>query len=285
MKKFALLALVAILAAACGNPDKPSTSAAATMTTAPALTAPALKSKPEYREKAKRAIASYEVSPELDQIPDFGRDESVGWQEVVGMSLAYFVSEPQTYNEKKGLVNSEYGDIPEVQRRARNRTRQVMVAYGIFQLGNNPVRMDWLKRAVTLLWASASRETAYRLTVPSIKKALALMPREDREDYLRILRHTSRYMATFDFAREEQYLTNLEAGGCTAEAWQKKHFKLPYWFVGSRGNCKVLFTTYGPDGKENPYRKAEAFVYRRVEEGWDIHDMKQVLDRLIADLS
>lgn len=239
---------------------------------------------PYYAKRAKEAIAAYHVSPDLDKLEAKNPRDQSGLQEVVGMSLTYFVSEPGTYNEDEALENSEYGDIPEVRRRARDHVREVMVAYGIFQTGNNPVRQSYLKHAVTLLWQERLRETAYRLTVPSIREALVTMPRKDRDDYLGILRHTSAYMATFNLARETEYLTYLKGSACQVD---EKYRKEAYQnrTLGIISKCDEFFTIFGPDGKRNPYRKTEAFVYRRVAEGWKLAEMKRVLDRLIADLS
>ncbi|OHA91354.1 MAG: hypothetical protein A2758_02755 [Candidatus Zambryskibacteria bacterium RIFCSPHIGHO2_01_FULL_49_18] len=287
MRTCVILALIAFLFTACGEEVRPIEAKKSEPTSAPV--APEQAPEPYYSKEAKEAIATYHISPELDKIPNI-RSWRIkgGWREVVSISLYYFVSEPQTYNEKEELNDSEYGDIPEVRRRARNHTRRVMIAYGIFQTGNNPIRQEYLTRAVTFLWKNDSREMAYRLTVPSIKRALAAMPRQDRNDYLRILRHTSTYMATFDLKREVQYLTSLRDENCTSAEWQKKYYSnLPKWVEPGKGyyGCEHLFTILGPDGKSNPYRKAETFVYRRVAQGWKLAEMKQVLDRLIADLS
>ena len=214
------------------------------------------------KKEAAEAKSLYGSATKLDQMEgaeDTTKKLGVSLSDALAISLKYAAYEAQEYGVDFWIRDNEYKDIPEVRRRARNHTREAMVAYGIFQTGNNPLdQHEVAKIAKHLFVTPMLREAAYKASLPSIKRALNAMPSADRQDYLGVLRHTSEYMATFNLNREDEWLTTEGA---------------------------EAFTLFGPGRKPTPYRKAEAFVYRRVKEGWKLAEMKQVLDRLIADLS
>jgi hypothetical protein len=117
------------------------------------------------------------------------------------------------------------------------------------------------------------------------------MPLDDRQTYLDILQHADAYLTSFDQKSESAYLTSLEESrsGCRTDGWQRLHYRLPKWFaeqVGVGEPCSVLFAQFDTYGMENPYRKAETFLYRRiVNDHWRKGDVRDVLRRVIADLA
>ncbi len=305
MKKLAVLIVLTSLFAACGGQEPRAGQPPAQQS----VETPKQRAERETKEleenyrrerierikrQAYEAQHLYGAADELDRIPYASATEKtfgVRLSDALAVTLSYVVSEPRTYDEDFWIGReSEYRDIPEVRQRARNHTREVMVAYGLLQLGNNPLPGLEFETIVRYFYENeAQRELVYKLALPSIKKAFRSMLDEDRADYLRILRHTSAYMTKFNWKRETDYLLSLKRDGreCYSDEWGKKYYQLPSFMTTQDSYpCEILFTEYGPDGTENPYRKAEAFVFRRVAfDGWNLTEMKRILDRLIADLS
>lgn len=304
-----LMFVLALTTIACGNssPEAQSQTATQPATVSEPAPAPADVKTPEQTQReqdaerrakwqaeqkaeAAKGVVEYEVPEGLNELYT-DPNATLTFHETVAKALMKFVDVPKTYDETEDLKHyslREYSDIPEVQRRARDKTRSIMAVYGIV---NNEVVPSELEKPLQAIFTnSTSREVAYKLATPSIKRALVSLPERDRNDYVGILRHASAYLGSFNLAAETMYLASL-AGDCKSNEWQQKYYPLPEWWKnanegsGEYFNCAYLFTNHGPNGKRNPYRKVEAFLYRRAMNGWDVTAMKFMLDRLIADLS
>ena len=96
------------------------------------------------------------------------------------------------------------------------------------------------------------------------------------------------YLSNFNEAKESKYLKSLRENTCRTANWQKSHYRIPQWLANANARerpCESLFTQYNPDGRDNPYRKVEAFLYRRiVDDEWKVEDAYSVLHRILEDL-
>ena len=246
----------------------------------------------QHKREAVEPTSTYRVSESLNSL-SVAPPVKLGltWQEIVGLGLHYFVSEPALYSESWYLDGHSFKSFKETDKARqliRHERLQLLVAYGLLQVGNSPLDPSRLKPSATAIFnKTTDRDLVYHLVLPSLKIALTQLPNTDKQQYISILRHTRVYMDSFNANRESEYLAGISNPDwdCRTQEWQKRHYKLSANLLDRGFRCEGLFTMFGPDGKDNPYRKAEAFVYRRVKnDGWSISTMKTMLDRLLADL-
>ena len=179
----------------------------------------------------------------------------------------------------------------------------LIVAYGALQTSNPVVEVIvggdnfWLQpelqqKAAASPWAvravfrsSVLRRAAYAWAMPSIREAFRKMPAGQQGEYFRILEHAEGYLQAFDYAREAEYFDELSRGRCQNAEWRKVHGmeELPWWHESR--NCLLLFTAFDPRGKESPYRKVEAFCFRRFNaDGVGPQTQLYWVRRALADL-
>jgi hypothetical protein len=168
----------------------------------------------------------------------------------------------------------------------------VMTAYGVLQtqmgvLDTAPqftysFRRETLK---TIYTTPALREAAYKWAMPSIRDAFRTLPSAGKAEYLRIGIHAREYLDTFNPEREQVYLDGLNQGKCRNSEWRAGFglSDMAYNKMGTR--CPAFFTSYDTSGKESPYRKVEAFCFRRYIDGVDVDTLKILIDRVLTDLT
>lgn len=161
---------------------------------------------------------------------------------------------------------------------------QIFYFDGYFDKPSTPAEMRAIFRNDTM------RRTFYNWVMPAAKRAFKSMPPKIQVEYLNILDHASGYLSRLDktaYEAEVIYLAELKKGNCKNEAWlRKRGIKLPEWMPNGwdQKTCDGIFTWFRPDGQETPYRKIEAFAFRRVREGVDARTQKFWVDKTIADL-
>ncbi|MEY4602376.1 MAG: hypothetical protein RL292_317 [Candidatus Parcubacteria bacterium] len=214
------------------------------------------------------------------------------------LGLKHLKEIPGIYTPESYLHGRQFESFEETDRArvlARNYRLSVMTAYGILQGGSSPLDTKKLQQTVSeyIFKKDVAREVAYKWAQPIIKTVFKELESADRRDYLLILDHTSQYLGSFNLKREQEYYNSVAAvmPKCRMPEWQQRYYKLPRWMIPDGKYdylrpCEVLFTQFGPDGKENPFRKIEAFIFRRVTaDDWSPVTMKKLVDRLIADLT
>lgn len=193
------------------------------------------------------------------------------WKAVLKEALSRFYQEPRSYQ----------GEL------------LVAVAYGLLQSGNNRyfdtaehAHHDFRTRVLHRIYGSHRLiQRVYLWAMPFVDETWQQLRDSDRIVYRNILRHGQKYLATFDYEVEVKYLHRLEAGKCTEpsadDGWDKQYNSAK--FHGSQ--CTYWFVRVGPDNKENPYRKFEAFLFRRVhQDGMNVEELKYWLNRVIRHL-
>ena len=250
-----------------------------------------------HGEEAKALFPKYQIKPVSASLPAAGNE--LGWNENLALSLKYWQDEPKHYGTEEDFFGGIGHEIKSFDQADHARELyqayrvQVITAYGLLGYGNSPVYPREIHSSVSTIFTNGIlREVAYRWAMPSVKIAFRGMPKVDRDTYLEILMEANSYLESFDQARETAYFTSLADNGCKTEAWQKKYFKLPAgWLTNPEtrdtyyGRCESLFSQLSPDGTDNPYRKAEIFIYRRIaQDHWNRGTMKAILDRVITDL-
>lgn len=145
--------------------------------------------------------------------------------------------------------------------------KKVSLVYGLFNLGNYDVfnYQNALKVHINdTLWV----EENFRLLLPLLKESWYLLDNETRTIYTSILKHAEIYLKTFDFEEEKRYCNQLIV------------LSKPEQFITkSRGSSSI-----------NEFRKAEAFIYRRMRDAkeqkgnWTVNWAKKMLDRIKRSL-
>ncbi len=153
---------------------------------------------------------------------------------------------------------------------------EILVADGLLQ-SYGSVEPEKLREPALAIFKSPLATVAYKWAMPSVKAAFKALAPEDHAEYLKILDYASAYLSRFSkdyYLREVGYLESLKKGECYGLSAEHREF-----FGGGLPSCVPLFTRFGPDGKRNPYRKVEAFLFRRFHfDGIGADIMKAWLD-------
>lgn len=180
-------------------------------------------------------------------------------------------------------------------------------AYGLLQAGNSAVReyTTWTDDLRTRVFPQiiSSRRLGgllYDWAMPHVKDAWRQLSPTDQRVYLGILEHGQRYLATYNHRRELAYLQRLKRGDCDVPRWWLRWYSdndgdgvdddgngqadEDVGHVYSKMECIDEFMRSGPDGADTPYRKLEAFFFRRAQQGVKVADMRYWLDRVVAEL-
>lgn len=175
---------------------------------------------------------------------------------------------------------------------------RIAIGYGLLSVesyhdGEGPATTrSFLRRVLPQFWRSPRLlEQAFTWAMPHVVRVwrdtpISLRP-EDHEVYLQILRHARTYLANFNYQTELAYLRRLERGECESPRmsagwvrWERDLLRPGY----RASRCTYRFTQYSPDGQENPYRKLEAWIFRRAHDGVPVPLMRRYLERILAEL-
>ena len=204
---------------------------------------------PQPEEKKPKP---WSITPAPSDLPATGI--KLSWEGVLERSLKEMVETPQ-------------------QSRGSPYRTKYMVATGLLH-SYGSVEPEKLRQSALAIFKSPLATAAYKWAMPSVKAAFKVLAPEDQADYLHILDYASAYLAKFKehYPVEVRYWESLEKGGCyNLNAEQLQYLNPP--------ECIQLFTWFGPDGKSSPYRKVEAFIFRRVySDGLGADLMKAWLD-------
>lgn len=196
--------------------------------------------------------------------------QDISWEEILWGVTSKIQREPETYRDSKNVD-------------------AIRLAYGLLQAGNSPVITEsdalnypFRKETLRAIYASDElQERVYAWAMPFIQERFKELPEEDQKGYLEIADHTATYLATFSYQEELDYYEGLASKRCPGLQYREE----------SAPDCTGYFTQYGPgsdwkrterartqkDEKGNinwdavpdgeKYRKAEAWVFRRVNNG------------------
>ncbi len=171
----------------------------------------------------------------------YSMDIRRGWDACLKRSFAAFFTESKSYRYNK----------------------TVALVYGLFNLGNYDVfkYQSALKEHFNdTLWL----ENSFTLLLPLFKESWYLLDKETREIYTTILKHSEKYIETFDYEEEKLYCNQL--------------------IVLSKPDQFITKSING--SKKNEFRKAEAFIFRRIRDAkeqkgnWTIGWAKKMIDRI-----
>lgn len=252
----------------------------------------------EWLRAQKLEAAKLRTSWKVPSAPFTIAEKEFSLENTLVLGLKHLKEIPGIYTTESYLHGRQFENFEETDRaraRAHNYHLSVMSAYGILQGGSSPLDTQKLRQTVSdyIFKNDVAREVAYKWAQPIIKTVFKELESADRRDYLIILDHTSLYLGSFNLKREKEYLSSLtgDIKNCRTQEWQKKYYKLPKWMIQDgkydpARSCETLFTHAGPNGNENPFRKIETFIFRRVTtDNWSPVTMKKLVDRLIADLT
>jgi hypothetical protein len=175
----------------------------------------------------------------------YSMDIRQGWDACLKRSFAAFFTESKSYKHNK----------------------TVALVYGLFNLGNYDVfnYQSALKGNFNdTLWI----EETFTLLLPLFKESWYLLDNETREIYTTILKHSEKYLETFDYEEERLYCNQLIV------------LSKPDQFITKSINCSAT----------NEFRKAEAFIFRRIRDAkeqkgnWTVSWAKKMLDRIKRSL-
>ena len=187
---------------------------------------------------------------------------------------------------------SNFRSAPAMAREFQWRT-EVLVAIGVLMAGEytpfdtaNLGTLDFRQNVLPTIYRSRTlQETAYQWAWPHFLESYRELPTNVQLDYLVVIAHAKSYLASFDLERERAYWRSLEEGKCkepdAGKMWLAEYRARPGYAVSP---CVPLFTRLGPDNKPNPYRKLEAFIFRRAVDGWSIEDQLYWVDKVYDDL-
>lgn len=206
----------------------------------------------------------------------------VSWEDVLKHALQHFTQTSRTFQRQ--ATDADHHS-------------RIMVAYGLLQgasdffYGSSPFS-DRFRTGVlrTIYRSPVLQEKLYVWAMPSVKLAFRDLASNDQNEYRRALEHAKAYLDHWTPAaqdREVKYLADLAAGRCGNQTWRRKHGlpDLPLWLTAQRLPCTYLFTTYDPLGRNSPYRKVEAFIFRRIrQDGIQVATLKKWATQALRDL-
>ncbi|NJO88013.1 MAG: hypothetical protein HC831_02895 [Chloroflexia bacterium] len=175
----------------------------------------------------------------------YSMDIRRGWDACLKRSFAAFFTESKSYQYNK----------------------TVSLVYGLFNLGNYDVfnYQSALKENFNdTLWV----EQTFTLLLPLFKESWYLLDSETRDIYAAILKHSEKYLETFDYEGEKLYCNQLIV------------LSKPDQFIAKSINCSAA----------NEFRKAEAFIFRRMRDtedqkgNWTVNWAKKMLNRIKRSL-
>lgn len=158
---------------------------------------------------------------------------------------------------------------------------EIMVSYGLLQ-SFGQLELRELKEPFVAVFKSDLGPTFYQWALPAVKAMFSAMPQGDRDDYLRIIAYASGLLGRYSdhYQYELKYWEWLEKDGCYVWGMAQRESSADF------PPCTVMFARVGPDGKTNPYRKVDAFIFRRVHfDGIGADWMKYWVDRAWYDLT
>lgn len=206
------------------------------------------------------------------------------WADVVTSAIEQLKREPATYAD--WLQQDPSLRVP------------LLTAYALLQTGNGPIfdrerdlTETFRRQVLPQLYRSPSLlEAVYAWVKPKLLAKFVQVDSENRAAYLDILRHGERYLASFNYAQERAYLARLERGQCKndhkPEWWDETRDGMRGWAeYWKQDVCVLLFTHQDPNGRTNPYRKLETFIFRRVHtDKVPVVLMQRWVSRFRADL-
>lgn len=168
--------------------------------------------------------------------------------------------------------------------------RRVLSAYGVLQTdvidaGGPYAWYDFRTLVLPLVYRSdALMERVYTWALPHVTRVRDALPAADRRSYLEIARHAQAYLRTFDEQRELAYLHRLEQGQCAEPITEQAELE-DLRAMASPGYptspCTYHFTLEGPDGRDNSFRKVEAWIFRRIHDGMPRARLQRYVDRVV----
>ena len=171
----------------------------------------------------------------------FGMNEKQGWDACLKRSFAAFFTEAKSYRYSK----------------------TVTLVYGLFNLGN----YDAFKYQPALknhFNDTAWVEETFSTLLPLFKESWYLLDNDTRIIYVSIIKHTERYLRTFDYQQELKYHRQLVL----------IHKQDDFIIKSSNSASK------------NEFRKAEAFIFRRIKDAkenkgnWTVNWLQKMLKNL-----
>lgn len=212
-----------------------------------------------------------------------GFPSETSWANVLKLALVQFVRAPRMHEDifSHAAFASGQGDD----------RRRILTAYGILQAdfmdaGGPQTWYDFRRTTLERIYRSeALMERVYTWALPHVTRVRSALPFDDRASYLDIAWHARQYLATFDEAAEVAYLRRLEQGQCerpltdpSATRWFRDMARPGY----PPSPCTYVFTRRGPDGRDRPYRKVEAWIFRRLHDEMPRARLQRYLDRVVA---
>ena len=171
----------------------------------------------------------------------YGKYEKYGWDACLKRSFAAFFTEAKSYGYK----------------------RPVALAYGLLNLGNFDV-LNYQYALKSHFNDTAWVEQTYKTLTPLIKESWSLLDKNTKLIYISIIKHTERYLRTFNYNEELKYYNQLE-----------------------KSSTQDQFIVKGNKSTSNSeYRKAETFIFRRIKDAnenngnWNKRWIKKMLIRM-----
>lgn len=164
---------------------------------------------------------------------------------------------------------------------------QFLTSFGLFKNWSYWIDRDQLRPILKkIVHSAAFRDQAYNWASPHLKAGFREVSNPNRRDYIKILGYMEDRLNDWNQGREEKYLKALEEKTCETKKWRDANFVPPERYNGWTGeSCLGLFIHLNHNGKENPLRKVDAFIFRRVKEGWKIASMRSIVGKVLNDLS
>lgn len=133
----------------------------------------------------------------------------------------------------------------------------IKVAYGVLQSGTltgEPSFKQLAKKVSAIVGQIYKnprlQKVMWKWASPSLRRAFAKLKKKDQQDYLKIFHYAAQYTLRHNHPAEKRYYDRLKKAGKLRDFTSKNRF-----------------------GKSSDYRKVEAFVYRRVQQGVSLKAM------------
>jgi|GEM_PF-4173241 len=135
------------------------------------------------------------------------------------------------------------------------------------------------------------REVAYRWAAPSLKKGFVVLNVETRRKHLKTLMHLQEYLKTYDHNKEKAYLTRIK-DELTYDSVFTRVAPEDYPAYLENRNSPSAKKDWGADyskfsaDEKLAYtnRYAEAFIFRRIEQGMKLEEARHWVEQGISDM-
>jgi len=150
------------------------------------------------------------------------------------------------------------------------------------------ISRDLRERVMPLILGNRTlRLLVFEWAAPAMKKAFDTLPKGAQDMYLLALRHSLQYLDKTDIAAEQTYLDRLRAKDCEGLPHMSDTLSGMSAEAAEALKCSQwAFIHWNPAGETGPFRKMEAFLFRRATtNGVSIKVLKLYTNRLIKVLS